>query len=420
MKKQILVLLVFFISLTTFAQKAELKAAEKAVKKSDFATAKQSIDQAEGLIANTDDKTKAKFYYLKALTYSGLSKANPTSENYEAAASAFSSLKSVENSANGKYTKLSESELNAMITDMSTKGIKSYQDKNYTVAKDQLYQVYALSPIDTVFLEYAANAAYLDKDYDKALEYFNNLKDVGYTGIVTEYTAKNVSTGEREKMASKSQMDLMVKSKQYTEPKTTTTESKRASIIKNISYVYVEKGDTDKAIEAVKEARRVDPEDVNLILSEANLYIKLGNKEEFANLMNEAIKLDPNNASLYFNLGVINGEQGNVEKAKDYYKKAIELKPDYFDAYINYGSALLEKDKGLVEEMNNNLSNFDEYDKIKARQVTLYKEVIPIYEKAYELKPDDIDTVRTLMSLYENAEMDDKFQEMKTKYDSLK
>ena len=71
--------------------------------------------------------------------------------------------------------------------------------------------------------------------------------------------------------------------------------------------------------------------------------------------MNEAIKLDPNNASLYFNLGVINGEQGNTEKAKEYYKKAIELKPDYFDAYINLGSALLEKDKELVEEMNNNL-----------------------------------------------------------------
>ena len=44
-----------------------------------------------------------------------------------------------------------------------------------------------------------------------------------------------------------------------------------------------------------------------------------------------------------------------------------------------------------------------------------------MYEKAYALlNPMILDTVRTLMSLYENAEMDSKFQEMKTKYDSLK
>ncbi len=419
MKKQVLVLLAFLLSLTTFAQKSELKAAEKAIKKQDYAAAQVSIKQAMPLIENADDKTKAKFYYLHAMTCSGLAKTD--SKYYSSAAGAYNNLFEIEKQMGStKYTKLAEPTLNTLITDLSAKGIKSYQDKNYTAAKGELYEVYDLSKKDTVFLEYAANAAYLDKDYDKALEYFTTLKDVGYTGIVTEYTAKNVASGERENMGSKSQMDLMVKSKQYIEPKTTVSESKTPSIIKNIAFVYVEQGDTDKAIEAVKEARTIAPDDVNLILTEANLYIKLGNKEEFAKLMNEAIKLDPNNASLYFNLGVINGEQGNTEKAKEYYRKAIELNPDYFDAYVNLGSALLEKDKDLVEEMNNNLSDFKKYDEIKARQVILYKEVIPVYEKAYSIKSDDIDTVRTLMSLYENAEMDDKFQKMKDKYDSLK
>ncbi len=419
MKKQVLVLLAFLLSLTTFAQKSELKAAEKAIKKQDYAAAQVSIKQAMPLIENADDKTKAKFYYLHAMTCSGLAKTD--SKYYSSAAGAYNNLFEIEKQMGStKYTKLAEPTLNTLITDLSAKGIKSYQDKNYTAAKGELYEVYDLSKKDTVFLEYAANAAYLDKDYDKALEYFKTLKDVGYTGIVTEYTAKNVASGERENMGSKSQMDLMVKSKQYIEPKTTVSESKTPSIIKNIAFVYVEQGDTDKAIEAVKEARTIAPDDVNLILTEANLYIKLGNKEEFAKLMNEAIKLDPNNASLYFNLGVINGEQGNTEKAKEYYRKAIELNPDYFDAYVNLGSALLEKDKDLVEEMNNNLSDFKKYDEIKARQVILYKEVIPVYEKAYSIKSDDIDTVRTLMSLYENAEMDDKFQKMKDKYDSLK
>jgi len=401
MKKPILLLLTLFISLTTFAQKDEIKAAEKAFKKSDLAMAKTEIDKADALIANADDKTKAKYYYIKGETYAGLSKTQPTSENYKVAADSFNSLFALEKEmGSDKYTKLAEPTLNTMISDLSSKGIKSYQDKNYDAAKSELYQVYNLSTKDTAFLEYAANAAYLAKDFDTALDYFTQLKDIEYTGIVTEYSAKNVDTGEIEAMSSVSQMNLMVKSKQYTDPKTTVTESKHPSIVKNIALIYVEKGETDKAIGAIKDARKIAPNDVNLILTEANVQIKLGNKEEFATLMNEAIKLDPTNATLYFNLGVISGEQGDTDKAKEYYNKAIELKPDYIDAYINLGSAMLEDDKALVEEMNKSLSDFKKYDEIKARQIKLYKEVIPVYENAYELDSNDIDTRR--LSIFDN------------------
>ena len=421
MKNQILLLVALFICTATFAQKDELKAAEKAVKKNDYAAAAAEVGKAEALIAGADDKTKAKFYYLKGQTYAGMAKTDPSEANYDAAATSFNSLFEVEEKlGSSKYTALAEPTLTSMIEDISAKGIKSYQDKNYTAAKSELFQVFNLSPKDTVFLEYAANAAYLDKDYNTALNYFTSLKDLGYTGIITEYTALNNDTGERENLGSKTQMDLMVKTGTYSQPKTETSETKQPSIIKNIAFVYVEMGDTEKAIAAVKEARDVAPNDVNLILTEANLQIKLGNKEEFAKLMSQAIELDPKNAALYFNLGVITAEQGDMEKAKEYYEKCIELDPSYVDAYINLGSVYLEDDKVLVEEMNKNLNDFDKYDQIKAKQSELYKEVIPFYEKAYELRPDDIDTVRTLMSLYENTEMDDKFKSMREKYESLK
>ncbi len=421
MKKQILLLLTLFLSIATFAQKDELKDAEKAIKKLDYATAKSSLTQAESLIAGADDKTKAKFYYLKGETYAALAKTAPTTENFETAANSFNTLFDVEKGmGSSKYSSLAEPTLNTLVSDVSARGIKSYQDQNYDVAKGQLYEVFVLSPKDTVFLEYAANAAYLAKDYDASLDYFTQLKSLGYTGISTEYTAKNVETGEVENLGTKTNMDLMVKTGQYVDPKVTTLESKKPSIIKNIAYTHVEMGNTDKAIAAIKDARKLNPTDVNLILTEANLQIKLGNKDEFANLMNEAIKMDPNNPILYFNLGVISGEQGDVEKSKEYYRKAIEINPEYVDAYVNLGSAMLEKDKALVEEMNKNLNNFDKYDVIKAKQVDLYKEVIPVYEKAYSLKSDDIDTIRTLMSLYENAGMDEKFQEMRVLYDAMK
>jgi tetratricopeptide (TPR) repeat protein len=276
-----------------------------------------------------------------------------------------------------------------------------------------------LSKKDTVFLEYAANAAYLDKDFDASLAYFTELKNLGYTGIATEYSALNNETKQREVFSSKTEMELMKKTKGYSDFKETTTESKKPAIIKNIAFCHVEKGDTEKAIEAVKDARKVDPKDVGLILTEANLQIKLGNKDAFAKLMNEAIALDPKNHVLYYNLGVISAEQGDIPKAIEYYNKAIALDPNYKDAYVNLGAAMLEKDKELVEEMNKNLNDFKKYDAIKAKQVTLYKEVIPMYEKAYSLDPKDHDTVKTLLSLYENAGMDAEYKKMKEVHDKM-
>lgn len=421
MKNQILMLIALFVCTSVLAQKDEIKDAEKAVKKLDYANAVGHLKQAESSINGADDKLKAKFYYLKGETYAGLSKTEPTPENYSTASKAFTNLYDLEKKmGTDKYSTLAGPTLNTMVSEVSAQGIKSYQNKDYTAAKTQLHQVYNLSPQDTVFLEYAANAAYLDKDYDLALDYFSTLRTLGYTGITTEFTATNIETGERENMGTQSNMDLMVKTGTYKDPLVNTTESKRPTVIKNIAFVYVELGETEKAIAAVKDAREVAPDDVNLILTEANLQIKLGNKDEFAKLMNEALALDPNNASLYFNLGVISGEQGDIEKAKANYRKCIELDPNYADAYINLGSAMLESDKALVEEMNKNLNDFDKYDEIKAKQIELYKEVIPFYEKANQIKPDDIDTIRTLMSLYENTEMNDKFTKMKEKYDSLK
>src|SRR5210317_1094640 len=66
MRKQILILSTVFMSLTVFGQKEALKSAEKALKSNDFATATQVLEGAESSIASADQKTAAKFYYLKA------------------------------------------------------------------------------------------------------------------------------------------------------------------------------------------------------------------------------------------------------------------------------------------------------------------------------------------------------------------
>ena len=398
MKKQILALTVGFLSIASFAQKNELRTAEKAIKKNDYTTALSAIAPLASMEATMDAKYKAKYYFLNGQALAG-------KKNYEGAADAFNNLFNYEKEiGKQKYTKVAQPMLNDLIQKVSTKAISEYNAKDYGNAKDNFYLTYKLSPKDTSFLYNAALSASLVKDYDVSLKYYNELKEIGYTGVTTQYLATNKKTGEVENLGTKSNRDTMVKLGQHNNPVDKVSDSKQAEIVKNIGYILVNQGKTEEAIVALQEARKANPKDINLLLNEAQLYIKLEKMDKFGALMEEAIQLDPTNPTLFFNLGVVNANEGKTEDAVKYYKKAIELKPDYGDAYMNLAVAMLGKEKAIVEEMNKNLSNFKKYDELQAKQKDLYREALPYLVKADNIKRTE-GTVRTLLNMYDTLEM---------------
>ena len=96
------------------------------------------------------------------------------------------------------------------------------------------------------------------------------------------------------------------------------------------------------------------------------------------------------------------------------------LKPDYGDAYNNIGAAILSKTETIIEEMNKNLSDFNKYDKLQAKQFDVYREALPYYESAFKYDNQNIGVVQTLMGIYENLEMTDKLKEIRPVYEELK
>lgn len=357
MKKQILVLSLGLISLVALGQKNELKAAEKAIKKNDIKTARQTIESIDE--NSVEAKYKAKYFFLKGSAYG--------KSDVEKAAEAYNNLFEVEKkTGKQKYTKTAQPMLNELIQFVSNQAIEQYNSKIYNEATGNFYLTYKLSPKDTSYLYNAAVSASLDKDYEVSLQHYNELKEIGYTGISTQYFALNKETDKEELFPSKDLRDLSVKTKTHNNPTQKSTDSKQADIIKNISYILIAQGKTDEAIVAIKEARKTNPKDLNLLLNEAQLYIKLEDMEKFGALMEQAIQLDPNNPTLFFNLGVVNQNENKSAEAISYYKKAVELDPDYGDAYMNLAVSILSGEQAIIDEMNENLSNFKKYDELEA------------------------------------------------------
>ncbi len=280
MKTKFLILAAMSFTMIGFAQKNEIKVAEKALNGGDTAGAKSSLEAAAGVIDAADVKVQAHYHFLRGKIYADLAKKGDNSA-FDTAISSFNKADEIEvASGKSKYGKEIKDQLVTIASDLVNSAVEDNKNKKFKEAGEKLYMSYKLSPKDTIYLYYAASSAVNGGDYEKSLQYYTELKELGYDGGGMEYKATNVDTGEVEVME-KTQRDLMVKSGTYKDPLDDKSPSKKAEIVKNIALIYTQLGQDDKALDAYQAARKNDPTDVNLILNEANLHYKLGDKEKF-------------------------------------------------------------------------------------------------------------------------------------------
>ena len=421
MKKNVVLILALMMSVFTFAQKKEIKEAEKAIKGNNFANAKSAINAAEALISAMDDKTKAKFYFLKAQAlYANGAGSN---EDVAGAFKSFDDLAQLENRIGKKtYTPKADAMKLEMVNNFVKKGSDAYEQKNFTEASLNFERAYRASPADTLYLYNAATVSVMEKDYDRAIGIYNELMDIGYTGITTEFRATDKETGQDEVFPTETMRDLSVRAGTHENSRNEKTDSKLGEIAKNVALIYIEQDKTEEAIAAIEKAKKSNPNDVNLILSEANAYYKMGNNEKYKELITKALELDPTNVDLVFNLGVFAAQENNFEQAKSYYDKAIEMDSGYKNAYMNMAALILDQEQKIIDEMNNlgtSAADNKKYDELKNQRQQLYKDAVPYLVSVMEIDPKDLGAARTLMNIYSALDDMPNFNAIKAKIEEL-
>ena len=408
--KYVILASALLISVATFAQKDQIKSAEKALKGGDAQGAITILNDAENMIANAKDVEQAQFYSVKANAYLDLAnKKTDESKNLSLAAENYKKLIDVEK-ASGKLKYSTQAA--ASITEIKGKLINSaiadsQAGKNVEGAK-KLYDAYLLEKKDTINLYYAASTAVNAQDFDLALPMYEELKQLNYSGKGTSYLAVNKISGNEDAFNSAKDRDLAVKLGTHEKPKTEAIPSKRGEIYKNLALILVQKGRSEDAKKAIADARKANPEDASLILTEANLYLESKDFETYKKLVGEALQKEPNNADLVFNLGVLSANAKNNADAEKYYLKALEINPNYTNAYLNLAALKLEAEKPIIDEMNKlgtSAKDMKRYDVLKAQRENVFRGVIPYLKKANELDPKNEDVSKTLLGVYKALEM---------------
>jgi len=418
--KKILVVGLLSFAFLSYGQRKELRQAEKLLDQSFYNEALNVLSQIESMIDGVDQKYQAHYYYLEGWALKGDSKFNESVASLKKAIEIDNKIKL------NKYAEESSFLIEQVEADLVNSAVADNKKEDYKSASKKLYDAYLINPDkenNIHYLYYAASSAVNAKEYDLSLEYYLFLKNMGYTGITSEFFVTPVES-EIEEKVTETEYNLFKSSKDYTNPRIGKTESRLPEIVKNIALIYVQKGEVDLAISAIKEAREINPEDVNLLLSEADLYIKLGDKLKFKELMQEAITKDPNNAILYYNLGVINGDQGKFEDAMTYYKKALELDNSYAPTYLNIVGLILEGESALVDKMNaivtsNKRSDQVKYDSLELERENLYNDCLPYLEKLIEIDPKNIEALKTAKNIYYTVGENEKFKLMNAKIQDL-
>lgn len=416
--KYLLLASAFLISGISFAQKDEMKAAEKALKNGNPAEAKTSLEKAESLISNADESQKAQFYFLKGNAYLGLAdKRVDEGNNLIQAAKSYNQLIATEQaSKKSKYTKEAEVSLARVKNQLINMAIDDNQQKRYKEGAEKLYETYLLNKKDTIYLYYAASSAVNGQEFDKALGYYDELKRINYSGKATIYSAKSKANGEYQNFTTATERDRMVKLGTHEDPKTEKEPSKRGEIYKNIALIYSNKGDLAAATKAVADARAANPDDATLIMTQADLYLKNNDVNNYKKLVGEIIEKNPTDPNLFYNLGVFSAQAKENAEAEKYYKKALELDPNYVNAYLNLSVLKLESDAAIVEEMNKlgtSAKDNKRYDELKAKRETLFKSTLPYLEKANKLDPKNEDVYKTLLNVYNYLEMTSEAKALK-------
>ncbi|MGL2965984.1 tetratricopeptide repeat protein [Flavobacterium sp. XGLA_31] len=437
--KHIVAATVLFASASALAQKDELKTLKKIyakdeIKAADLAEYKGLVAKVEPLATEEGDKVYAGFYkaMIPVLEYLALDKTMAPAQ-IQATMAKFVNPKSISDLATGlnatldyeKKTgkKVYTDDINETITSFKPEmvdyaSLLGKSNKNQE-AGDVLYSIYQLDKKDQDMLFYAASYAVNGEQYDKALDYYNELKRLKYTGAGTLYLATNNATKTEENFgANKSLRDVAVSTGSHSKPREEKVPSKAGEIYKNIALILIQKGKVDEAKTAITEARKENPNDTSLILTEAELYLKVNDVATYTKLINEALTQNPNNADLIYNLGVVSANADKLDEAEKYYKQALAIDPNYFNANLNLAELKLRSDGKLVAEMNKlGTSEKDNkrYEALKAERKNNFRSVLPYLEKAVELKPEDDAAKKTLLSVYYELEMTDKYKALKAK-----
>ena len=197
----------------------------------------------------------------------------------------------------------------------------------------------------------------------------------------------------------------------YSDPQP--TEKATPDIYKALVRLYKKTGQTEKQ-DILRRGRAAYPSDDFFVKYELQDFLDAKDYDSAMKNLDLAIASDPANGLFYYVKGFIqSSEMDDNQGALISFDKALELDPTNADAMYMKGFIFVDRANDITEEMNKlPLNAKTKYKQKKAEQKAEFEMALPLFEKAFELKPSDADVIRALKEVYYKLDMPEKSMEM--------
>jgi tetratricopeptide (TPR) repeat protein len=364
------------------SQKAKVQSALGYIEQGSLDKAKEAIDQ-----ALLDEKTKDWFntYFAKGqLCQASFVSENPTYQAYYAdplieAYNCYEKGLELDPKGSLKKTIISKMVYNTLANNFAQQGYKRFEAKDFngsfksfeTQIKVMESDKYA-GGIDTTLYFNTGLAAGNAGKYEVAIKYFEKCAEMKYGGITPYFQIYQNYLGLGDTLKAESIL--------------TSLNSKfpgNKAIVLQLIDLYLTNKKVDEAFKYIKTAKEADPGNYRLYYVAGATYVNLGKYDEALEEITKAIELEPNNAETQYVMAL---------------------------AYQNKAAVLSTKANDIMDQKKYNAA----VDEIMA----IYYKALPYAEKAHELSPEDVYTMRSLQELYYRLKYKDP--SFAPKYDAIK
>lgn len=402
MRKLSLIIALLLCSHLMFAQKGKVMSATSFFTQGKLDKAKELIDEA---ITHEKCVNWSKAYFVRGQIYqaiyesqdSVLKKKLNIGESLPLVWESYK--KAMELDEKNKLEKDIKAQTANLVIDFTNEGVVMYNSENYKKALENFKTVLEIhaSPVgtqkvDTAVIFNAGVAAQKCGDLDQAIEFYKQSLALDYEAGRTYAMLANILIGQSNKA-------------------------------KESGDTVKAKAIQEEAVKYLQEGNARFPEDEYMLIELINYYLMGDEPAKSEQYLDAAIKLQPNNANFYRAKGTLYEKINQVDKAEAMYIKTLELDPQDFISQYNLGNIQLNK---VIEEHKkvNDITDNKKYNAALEDIMTQYEAVIPYFERALELKPDDKNTLTTLKELYfrlrtKNAEYQQKYDDTMAKLNGL-
>ena len=255
-------------------------------------------------------------------------------------------------------------------------------------------------------------AYYFDKqEYKKAYDFFNQYVEISELPMFAgTQTAEKDSTFMTVQFYAAAAASLTKDSKLAIAAleRAKKTPYRQYDVYQYLCYEYGEAKTAQDSLmleKTFEEGMQIFPDSAFFLNNLINTYIYSNRNEKAVEMLNVAIQKNPNDANLYNVMGRVyeTGLKDN-DNAEKYFKTALEKDPNLTDALSNIGRIYYNQGVNKLSEANM-INDSKKYQEELTIAKDLFKQALPYFQKAHEMKPSESEYMVALRGIYYNLNM---------------